>query len=1171
MMRKKLLLIVGLIYNFAYSQLNEPLTLPNYTPPSPDAFAITKYGDVTINEFTGMVNQTIPLYTYKAGQLELPISISYAGAGVKVDDLPTWTGINWTLDAGGVITRNVNDIADESSTTRVTMSDSLLNDYFQFTIDGTIKGAYMRNLIENDQIDSEADIFQFSFPGGSGSFYFDENFEPRQVKYDKELKIELTGTNAQDNKTKLLQNKEFVITTTEGIKYYFGGSDATEETSRRYIFNGSQSSSDTTVGVTAFYLTKIEHPISGIIFFEYTTNLPTKIIPIQKIQKMKRILNSPFIGLCYGVTEPGGSCSGMQPRCLNAISENVNNIEQTTVSTRVISPRYLQKIFSNINVEEIYFNSTAIDNLHFKRVLNNIEIIKDTLFKTIDFQYTPFESSSSPFGYSDVTKRFFLTEISFDKDNPHSPNTISGRRNEIYSFEYNNYNYLPERFSFSQDYLGFCNGKPNTTSIPDNIIFNPQGQPNFADRTPVFSLASLGALTKIIYPTGGYTSFDYEGTKAKKKNFKNISLHAYRNQTQYTNPNMIEASTFEVDENGIPIGFNNIYETQDININVTLIAGPTNENSITPQNEFAYLHFRDITTNGAFQSTLIAMPPPSGNMNFSGSKTKKVTISKTVIQGHDYEIKISINPINPAVNSNPTPMEAFVNINYFDGYTVVDNLGVRLKRQTNYASENFPESIKRYYYSTIENINPAIEDIPLIDNNNYGITEKHINNMICNANPCCNSGGSFEELVYQFESLSTAKIDLSNNINHGIYEHVTVSYGGDNFENGGIEKTFEISNNIGAIQIETKTNPDAYTNNNQMLVEPSTFLNSINNPFPKNGTLRKEKYFNNALKKVTEKTYDYDFNQVHRLNNIIGKKEYNDLLFGGTASSSLNNVISNFTIGTYITVSSKHEIKYIETKEYIDPVPLGAIDESTYNKIVTTQNYDYGILRGSPITITENSSDNPVETHFYYPNQVAQLNGLTQLQIDAIAALVDQYKITTPIQVEKYLNGNKQQTTRTLYKIFDNSPSNVFPEIIQSTKGTLALEDRVKINKYDPYGNPSEVQLADGSLTRYYYNSKNQVILKIENYKVSSTLPSGTEFIPIDENTTTQLCANSSAYPDSIVTNYIYQSATDLLIKIIDTNCKITSYEYDSLHRLQYIKDNDGNIVKEFENNYKRY
>jgi len=1146
-----LVVIIGLVYNLGYSQFTGPLTLPNYTPPSPDAFSITKYGDVPVNEFTGMVNSTIPLYTYRAGQLELPISISYVGAGVKVDDIPTWTGINWTLSAAGVITRNVNDIADESSSERVTLSDTQIDYYSVHTLDGTIDAKYIRNLIDNDQIDSEADLFQFSFPGGSGSFYFDENFEPRQVKYDKEIKIELTGTVGQDNKTRLFQNKEIVITTTEGIKYYFGGADAIEETTRIYVQDGSTSLSSG--GVTAFYLTKITHPIKGEINFEYTEGLPTKEISTQKLQKIEKLIYQSTVD--QGC-DPAGS--------------GTTNAQLTSIATKIVNPKYLIKINSLNNSEVVSFNSEAVDNMHFKRVLNDIEIKKDTLFKTIDFEYTPFTPSGSPLGYSDLTKRFFLKKIIFDKDNPIADNTQFGRRNEVYSFEYNNYDQLPNRFSYSQDYLGFYNGKPNSSSIPDDIFFNPSNQSNFADRTPVFGNASAGTLTKIIYPTGGFTSFEYEGTKAKVKNNKNIHLWAYRNQTQYNTPNMLEAGTNEIDFEGNPLGINNVYEDQQMDIVVTLKAGPAAETSIIPQNEFAYVYFRDITANTPADSTLVAMPSPIGSMNFSGYKEKMITIQRTIVTGHDYEVKIKLNPNSG--NQSPTPMEANVNIEYYDGYSIVDNLGVRLKRQTNYTADNFPEDIKRYYYATIDNLNPSLEELPLYGSNVSKKYQNRINNYVCQNLDAPTGGVNIN--VQKYLSLLSDKIDLSNKSDYGKFEHVTISYGGDNFEKGGVEKTFEVADDIGAMQIETKINPDAYTNSHQELTNPGDLLNTINIPFPRNGNLLKEKYFNNTLKKIRENSYVYESNPVHRLNNIIGKKEYMDLVFGGDASSEEANVASNYTIGTYIIISAKNEIISEETKEYIDPVPLGVTDESTYNKITTTKDYLYGTLRGSPIKVTTNSGDNlQEETNYYYPDQVSQLTGLTQVQIDAVNALVTQFKITSPIQVEKkYLNGNKQQTIRTLYKTFNGNTNHVFPEVIQSSKNNLSFEDRVIFNKYNANGNPDEVKVADGSITKYFYDYKNKVIGKIENYQVNTSLPPGSEFTEITETTpTTGICVNNTNYPNSIVTSYVYESATDLLIQIIDTNCQTTYYEYDALHRLKNIKDNDENIVKEFETNYKRY
>lgn len=57
--------------SFAQDEVN----LPNITPPSPEASAMTKYSDVTVNEFTGMVSKSIPIYNYQAGNLQLPISL----------------------------------------------------------------------------------------------------------------------------------------------------------------------------------------------------------------------------------------------------------------------------------------------------------------------------------------------------------------------------------------------------------------------------------------------------------------------------------------------------------------------------------------------------------------------------------------------------------------------------------------------------------------------------------------------------------------------------------------------------------------------------------------------------------------------------------------------------------------------------------------------------------------------------------------------------------------------------------------------------------------------------------------------------------------------------------------------------------------------------------------
>ena len=166
-MKNKILITILLISKLVIGQTNNSLALPNFTPPSPTAYQFTKYGDLPLNEFTGLVNTSIPLYELNAGNLKLPISLSYSSNGVKVNQNSTWTGIDWRLNAGGLITRTVNDIADEATQQRVykTAMPSSLG------ADGSADAIEMNQIIADGSYDSQADIFSFNFDGYSGQFF----------------------------------------------------------------------------------------------------------------------------------------------------------------------------------------------------------------------------------------------------------------------------------------------------------------------------------------------------------------------------------------------------------------------------------------------------------------------------------------------------------------------------------------------------------------------------------------------------------------------------------------------------------------------------------------------------------------------------------------------------------------------------------------------------------------------------------------------------------------------------------------------------------------------------------------------------------------------------------------------------------------------------------------
>jgi len=58
--------------------------VPSLYPKSPNVASFTKYGDYQVNLFTGIPNISIPLYTIEAGDLNVPITLSYHPTGNKL-------------------------------------------------------------------------------------------------------------------------------------------------------------------------------------------------------------------------------------------------------------------------------------------------------------------------------------------------------------------------------------------------------------------------------------------------------------------------------------------------------------------------------------------------------------------------------------------------------------------------------------------------------------------------------------------------------------------------------------------------------------------------------------------------------------------------------------------------------------------------------------------------------------------------------------------------------------------------------------------------------------------------------------------------------------------------------------------------------------------------------
>ena len=148
--------------------------IPDVTPPSSEAAGLAKYGDYDVSYYTGLPQINIPIYTINAGSLSVPIGISYHGAGVKVDDVESWVGVNWSLNAGGVISRTVVGLPDEN------LHGFLYQNRNGFPLAASYNCAlkedyvFFRKIMDKE-MDTEPDLFYFNFGQYSGKFFFDEN------------------------------------------------------------------------------------------------------------------------------------------------------------------------------------------------------------------------------------------------------------------------------------------------------------------------------------------------------------------------------------------------------------------------------------------------------------------------------------------------------------------------------------------------------------------------------------------------------------------------------------------------------------------------------------------------------------------------------------------------------------------------------------------------------------------------------------------------------------------------------------------------------------------------------------------------------------------------------------------------------------------------------------
>lgn len=491
---------------------------------SPQVWGFMKYGNSPASLYTGTVSTSIPIYTYQDPDLEIPISLEYSSNGFIANTLVNEIGLGWFLNAAGAVTREVRGRPDNTAI-RYNDPDQRCG-YYKFhlyckennitpspSIFDRVVGHDNRLClpfpIENNRTDyaeTESDLYHFKFGNHSGSFVLDYgtirvfNANHPVGEYRVAMTIE-----PNTGKTPI------TIQTSDGYIYEFGKhSNVGSCPDDNYQINDHK---------TAYFGTehnRAAHPGDAKEMVWRLTSITTsngRRVEFKYAGDQTLVTYKPY----YTVNNTSTvAIDGMG----NANMSQNNNFKCSTARNEQHAP-YLDYILIDDKVkitfdyenrqneicgfswqapQEIntfdYFTPKRLKEIRVADLQNDRELKRCTLYHS----------------YSTVgNKKMFLDKV-----------TINGIGSYEMEYDGKTTKYFPYQGSASYDRWGYYNGGQNYNFnhiLPDAILHrdNTETVTNFRTRYTNPDGARIGMLTKITYPTKGYSTFHYEPHTFRKQ------------------------------------------------------------------------------------------------------------------------------------------------------------------------------------------------------------------------------------------------------------------------------------------------------------------------------------------------------------------------------------------------------------------------------------------------------------------------------------------------------------------------------------------------------------------------------------------------------------------------------------------------------------------------------
>ncbi len=521
-----------------------------------------------VDFLSGNPQISLDVWDVKLNGFNLPIKMSYDVNSLKVDNISSWVGLGWYLNAGGSITRSLNDFPDDITAIRFAQNtvipikkygyikggNTRLNAFnMNHTTDwentyelkktmGTIYQLDANHNVytectddltaRNGAYDTEPDDFAINLFGSSQKFMFNGSNE---IKFTPNSNYRISYT--MDNSTERGHPALYNTTCTKGINLF----EVLDEYGNKYIF-------DLPIRIKNWganerwniYYPGIENtmPVSpgqGGSFLYLATDE----------WKLSKIITKNGDEINFTYEEQIIKYADLNSKSKQDFTKsNFYYFYQERKEKRLI------QIESKNEIIKFIATNSRLDLINSKR-LDGVEVFSKnqglTLIKKIRFDYSYFQSNTTETAINsmapaaiqdDVYKRLKLLSLNEVGDNLTEKNI---------SFSYNENYVLPRRQSSKKDFWGYFNDAntggtgitelfpylyvyPNLNTPDKFSVFNfdmdNSGTPfeyPAGNRAPRANADIVGAssLKKINFSTGGYRQFDFESNNFfyKNKNF----------------------------------------------------------------------------------------------------------------------------------------------------------------------------------------------------------------------------------------------------------------------------------------------------------------------------------------------------------------------------------------------------------------------------------------------------------------------------------------------------------------------------------------------------------------------------------------------------------------------------------------------------------------------------